>query len=106
MQLAGRVAFGLDGFDDFLVGETWEDDLRGAAWIFLGPVSSAVTAEDAAAAMGGEGRVQAAGSAVAPAGDLDADSAMDMLIGAEYADGPLVDLTGAAYVVTWASLGL
>jgi len=74
-----------DGHADFLVGAGGDDTAHenaGAAYLFLGPVTGALTSADAAAILLGEAEGDGAGG-VGGAGDVDADGYPDILVSAE-----------------------
>ncbi len=84
-----------DGFDDLLVGAPGAGEsgsLHGAAYLLLGPDGVG------RAELSGEGAGDGAGSAVAAAGDVDADGYGDLLVGAadEESGG---SAAGAAYLL-------
>jgi hypothetical protein len=91
-----------DGLDDLLVGAAGADaggTGAGAAYLVLSGVATGVTSlADADTVFLGEREGEAAGTAVAGAGDVDADGLADLLIGAPYADGVATD-AGQAYLV-------
>ncbi|MCB9793919.1 MAG: FG-GAP repeat protein [Alphaproteobacteria bacterium] len=89
-----------DGYDDLILGAPGEGsggNNAGAAFLFLGPISSDADASDAdlilVGSTGGYG-----GRAVGYAGDLDADGKDDLLVGADYISGA-TRYAGSAYVV-------
>jgi len=99
-----------DGIDDLLVGSSAESsaltaslqetaspgDEAGAAFLFLGPVSGALSIDDADLHYAGSDARDHAGAAVAGVGDVDGDGVGDMLIGADNAEAGF----GAAYLVS------
>jgi hypothetical protein len=90
-----------DGFEELLVGvpgHGGRGEGTGAAFLFLGPISGSVRVEDAAVSMLGEASGDAAGSAVAPAGDSDGDGYDDLLVGAPSSDRSAAR-GGAAYLL-------
>jgi hypothetical protein len=92
-----------DGFDDLLVGASGHDGngtAAGAAYLVLGSASSLTGSIDlstANAVLQGESTLAYAGRAVSPAGDIDADTYDDLLIGAHGDDGSGT-AAGAAYI--------
>ncbi len=88
-QLGSAVAIvgdqNRDGMADVLAGAFGEDSggaTAGAAYLFSGPFSGTISADDAIASFFGEIADDRAGSAVANAGDIDGDRTADLLIGA------------------------
>jgi hypothetical protein len=74
-----------DGYDDVVVGRPYDStsgSYHGAVYLFLGPLSGALTEADAAAVRYGEGDYDGAGSAVAGLGDVDGDGYADFAVGA------------------------
>ena len=73
-----------DGLDDLLVGapEWGTSDEYGAAYLFLGPVSGAVSGADADASAP-EDSTENAGYALAIAGDLDGDGTREFAFGSQ-----------------------
>ncbi len=95
-----------DGYDDVLVGAPKADpagENRGAAYLLLGPLSGAIDLFDAHVKLVGEGVDDAAGFALAPAGDTDGDGLDDFLVGAYGHDSVGTD-AGAAYLLLGGSL--
>ncbi|MFT4979518.1 MAG: hypothetical protein ACI8S6_005429 [Myxococcota bacterium] len=85
-----------DGLSDLLIGAKEVDDGAtdaGAAYLFLGPATGALTMAQANGAFIGDRASGQAGTAVAAGGDVNADGRPDMLIGGSGADG------GHAYVI-------
>ena len=85
-----------DGYDDVAIGAPGQVslgvDAAGAVAIFLGPI------DDAAAVLAGSAEDEAAGSAVAIAGDLDGDGYDDLIVGAPYSAAGGTD-AGAALII-------
>ncbi len=74
-----------DGFDDLLVGATYEDSVAsegGATYLLLGPVSGDLSLADADARLLAQAASELVGSAVSLGGDANADGYGDMLVGA------------------------
>jgi hypothetical protein len=89
-----------DGYGDLVVSAPYHDvpaSSAGAAYLFYGPLTGAVSAADADAKLTGESSGDTAGSAAA-AGDLDGDGYSDLLIGAANDDDGGRD-AGAVYAV-------
>jgi hypothetical protein len=90
-----------DGLGDLLVGATGYDvggPYRGAAYLVYGPAAGDLDLSLADAKLEGEAAEDAAGYAVASAGDLDGDGYDDLLITAPSHDGAGSN-AGAAYVI-------
>jgi len=85
-----------DGLADLLIGAGGYDGERGAAGLFLGPVSGTLGLSAADALLHGEAETDFA-STVSAAGDLDGDGFDDLLIGASGEESN--EGAGAAYVV-------
>ena len=88
-----------DGYDDILVGATWNDEGgedAGAAYLLYGPVHGLVHLSAADAKFVGERAGDCAGQSVSLAGDVDDDGYCDIVIGGDayYGDG-----RGAAYLL-------
>jgi len=97
-----------DGLADMLVGSPNDDTtawLAGAAFLVLGPVTGDVALDSSAqAALYGVAQEDYAGSAVAFAGDVDADGYDDVLVGA-YLNDDNGESAGIAYLFTSFSSG-
>ncbi len=90
-----------DGYDDVIVGAPYNDASgtdAGAAYLVRGPVEGTRLLETADATLLGEAAGDRAGWSVAGAGDVDADGAVDLAVGASRAAGAVAD-TGAVFVV-------
>jgi len=90
-----------DGYVEFLVGAPGLDgdaSDTGAVYVVSGPASGAMDLSDATARLEGRSQDDAAGSALASAGDLNGDGQADFLVGAPGTDR-VVSGGGAAYVV-------
>ncbi|MFZ5479781.1 MAG: VCBS repeat-containing protein [Myxococcota bacterium] len=92
-QLGGRVTvpgdLDRDGHLDLLLGALGTDrgaENAGGVAVFFGPVSGTLTYSDADAFFHGELADDAAGDAVASAGDTDGDGVVDLVVGASNAD--------------------
>ncbi len=89
-----------DGQTDFLVGAPGVDikgEDAGAAYIFLGPLSGSISAEEADVRIDGPASEMGAGTAVSFAGDVNADGFDDMYITAT--GDPSGYSTGATYLL-------
>ncbi len=89
-----------DGFADVFAGASGDDqaDLdAGAAFLYQGGVTQDLLFD---AAVTGQGRATAFGTAVAKTGDIDRDGYVDLLVGSYLADRDEIanDNTGAAYL--------
>ena len=84
-----------DGVTDLLVGAPGADE--GHAFAFLGPLSGTVSSNDADLTATGENSDDAFGTALALIGDLDGDSASELVVGAPGWDDT-ASASGAAYV--------
>ncbi len=96
-----------DGYADLLLGAQDADPvvaLDGQCYLFLGPLTTDVSASAADLIMDGEGWADKAGVDVAGAGDVDGDGLDDLLIGATGDDDAYAD-SGAAYLVLGTSRG-
>ena len=90
-----------DGVSDLLVAAPYLDDAgseAGGVYLVMGPVSGAVSLEDAAAQLDGTADDDEAGSAVGRAGDTDGDGYDDLLVGAE-GNSSVGSSSGAAWLV-------
>ncbi len=84
-QVLGLGDVNQDDQDDILLStDRWDTDATGAGgiFVFFGPVSGAVSVEDADATFVGEGWYHYAGRSVASVGHLDGSDAAAVLIGA------------------------
>ena len=97
---AGRsvtsLDFNADGRSDLLIGAKEVDagaTDAGAAYLFLGPVSGALSMSDANGAFIGAVENNQTGTSVSAAGDVNGDGSEDILLGGASADG------GYAYVI-------
>ncbi len=89
-----------DGYDDILIGAPTASgggSSGGVAYLWSGPVSGAADATGAQAMLVASAPGDRLGSAVAAAGDVNADGWADILVGAADRDGAGTD-AGAAYV--------
>jgi hypothetical protein len=90
-----------DGLDDLAVGAPGRDGAgvgAGAAYLLLGPRTGFVSLTAADTTLLGVTAGDAAGSALAAAGDVDGDGLADLLVGAPHADDSAAE-GGAAYLV-------
>ena len=90
-----------DGRDDLLVGASGNDDggaAAGATYLILGPATGSIDLSDADAVLKGEQPSDAAGSAVAGAGDVDGDGHPDFIVGARFENSGGGN-AGAAYLL-------
>ncbi len=91
-----------DGTPDFLIGAAALDGDgtdRGAAFVLLGPITADYSIKAGSdASWVGESDNDAAATSLAGAGDMNADGATDLIIGA-YGDDTLGSETGAAYII-------
>ena len=90
-----------DGLDDLVVGasrHTTDATRQGAAFVVTGPASAGGSLSDAWAIVFGDTASDNLGSKLAPAGDVDEDGLVDLLIAAEGADGQASN-EGAVYVM-------
>jgi len=91
-----------DGDDEYMIGADGYSGDAGAAYVFNGrtiPLSSIDATTSYRLRMVGEEAWDIAGSAVASAGDVDADGTPDLLVGATYHNAGAGSPTGAAYLV-------
>jgi hypothetical protein len=91
-----------DGYDDLLIGgSSAEGDVSGsgAAWLFYGPLTVAKSMTEADARLAGEADGDMAGQLVAFAGDVDANGAADILVGAYKSDHDAGTDAGTAYLL-------
>ena len=95
-----------DGVPDLLLGAPYADDdgtQSGSAYLFLGPVTGDLGADDADLVLTGEAAYAYAGTFVGPAGDADGDGLDDVLVGSPgSASGSFA--AGAGYLVSAATL--
>ena len=87
-----------DGLDDLLVGAPYRDGSTGSAYVVSGGTLGDVSLSGAAAILVGVDAGDTAGMSVAAGGDLNADGALDLLLGAPGADGGAAN-AGAVYAV-------
>jgi hypothetical protein len=99
-----------DGLDDLVIGAFGRDaagETSGGAYLVLASDLDAVAAGDLGLAshrFTGQSQGDAAGFAVAGAGDVDGDGLADVLVGADAAD-PAGELSGKAYLILGGNLG-
>jgi hypothetical protein len=99
--VAGAGDVNADGYDDLLIGAPGLDegaDDAGVSYLVLGPLTSNLDLALADARLIGKEAEGGVGSAVAGAGDVNADGYDDLLIGAPYLDDGSTD-AGAAFLV-------
>ncbi|MDP2305038.1 MAG: MopE-related protein [Pseudomonadota bacterium] len=85
-----------DGYEDLIIGADGYDETAsdvGRAYLYLGPISSSITALDAVATVTGSGATDMVGKSVSGRGDIDGDGFDDVIVGA-----PNHDLGGATTV--------
>ncbi len=90
-----------DGFDDLLVGASFDDEAgkrAGAAYLVYGPTSGTVNLADADAKLLGENVHDWAGAHLSGAGDVNQDGFDDLLVGSPFHDAQ-ESWTGATYLV-------
>lgn len=100
--VAGAGDVNADGRDDLLVGAVGtaaRGEDSGAAFLFLGPITSDRTVVQADAILHGEAAGDRLGAHVATAGDVNGDGYADVLVGTPYADIAGQEDAGAAYVI-------
>ncbi len=91
-----------DGVGDLLVSAPEADYSAGKVWLFSGAVlaeGGAISLEDAMAVIEGETRGSGVGTSLISAGDLNADGALDVLVGAAWTQ--LGDTPEAGTVALW-----
>ncbi len=97
-SLDGARDVNADGYDDFIIGAPYDDDVgtdAGAAYLFLGPVTGSVSMSTADAKIRGYSSSDVAGYAVAGGGDQNADGYDDLAISApSYASGTVYVING------------
>lgn len=79
--LAGKDLDG-DGYSDVIVGAPEHDSASGAIYLLYGPISGAISLDDADVGVTGEGTGDEAGGVVAT-GDIDGDGQGDLLVGGD-----------------------
>ena len=100
--------FDNDGNDDVLVGAQGDDDNgtdAGAAYLFFGPIVGTLGAASADAKYTGDLAGDAAGSALAGAGDFDGDGRADLVIGALNDDSGGANAGAVSLILGAASAG-
>jgi hypothetical protein len=106
-SVAGAGDLDGDGVADLLLGAPYADGevaFAGAAYVFYGPITGTLDAEDADGVRYGDLAGDLAGFAVAGAGDTDDDGVADFLVGAPENDAHGSG-SGAAYLFTGAPSG-
>lgn len=105
-SVAGASDVDADGYDDLLIGAPSYDTYDGRAYVVTGPVSGTVDLETQATAImqGVQGDdvwfMSWTGGAVSAAGDINGDSAADVLVGAPfYNSGATGAESGRVYVL-------
>lgn len=90
-----------DGIVDLAVGApglaTLDPEVRGRVLVFYGPVAGHLGSEDAGRIFSGTEPGDQTGGAIR-AGDVDGDGAVDLVVGASYADGARLD-SGRIYIL-------
>ena len=95
-----------DGIDDLVVGAYISGSgYEGAALVFAGPLSGAVSASDAVGTISGTEGEGALGLSVETTEDLDGDGLSDLLLGAPGLGGSSARINGFAYLVTGVPTG-
>ncbi len=84
-----------DDYDDLIIGANDPYEYTGAAYLILGPTNDTMSLGSSDGRFIGEETIDAAGSSVSDAGDVNGDGLGDMMIGA----------TGAAYLLLGPSTG-
>jgi hypothetical protein len=86
-----------DGVPDILQGVPWGNEVRGAAYLFLGPVTTGdLTPDDADAAWFGLAEYDWVGADISANGDIDGDGIDDIALGAAQTDTPFEN--GAVWI--------
>ena len=101
-SVAGAGDVNGDGRADLLVGAVGtasRGEDTGAAYLFLGPITSDRTVAQADAILHGGSAGDRLGGTVAGAGDLNNDGYADVVVGTPYADVDGQEDAGAAYVI-------
>ena len=95
-----------DGIDDLVVGTYIAGSIyEGAALVFQGPVSGALTAADAVGTVWGTTLEGALGYQVSVVEDIDGDGADDLFLGAMGLGGSIAKTPGYGYLVTASPVG-
>ncbi len=92
----GDLAIGATDFSYASDSGTFYDS--GGVWVFRGPVTGTVSLADATARLYGEGEDDHAGMALVPAGDVNGDGTVDVLLGIPDSDRGGFD-SGAAMLI-------
>lgn len=91
-----------DGLADVALASQYQDRAAsnaGAIYLFSGPLTSSQVVTQAGALRYGEAASDNAGTALAPAGDVNGDGIGDLLVGAMHLDQGTAADTGGAYVL-------
>jgi len=101
LKVSGAGDVNGDGVDDFMVGSGHNDQQnRGKAYIFFGPISNNQTIQAASADVQVTGAPQTfLSSSLIPVGDVNGDGIADIILGAPYAALGLTFQTGEAWLL-------